>query len=162
MKRKYGGLVRLAILLIIVPVAWHLSISRTVDQWRKYRIGQSEIRLLEGMDNISGAMIELHNDLLNSGDILKALYPEIEANGLNVDLYVPYLTQTQGSTTLRSAEIVLRGEFISLLKIIRFLENDIPQVSLRSIEFASSNNPREKEKQLRATLIVQQITRREQ
>ena len=150
------------VLLVMVPLlAWNLAVSRTVNQWRKYRAEQVQIRLLERMDNIPKTSATLYGDLLHSGDLLKAISPEIEANGLSVDLYVPYLTETQGAATLRSAEIVLRGRFIPLLKTIHALEHNVPQVSLRSVEFASTNNLREKEVQLRATLIVQQITHRE-
>ena len=162
MIKRYEGVIKLSVLLIIVPLfAYKLGVSRTVSQWRKYRSDQSQIRLLESMDNVPKVSTTQHSDLLNSGDLLKIISPNIEKNGLSVDLYIPYLTDTSGITILRSAEIVLRGGFIPLLETIHALEHDIPQVSLRSLEFASSNNLREREMQLRATLTVQQITHRE-
>ena len=163
MKKEYGGLIRLLALFVIVPLlAYNLAVSRTVNQWRKYRADQSEIKLLERLDNAPQTSAILHNDLLHSGDLLKIISADIEANNLSVDLYVPYLTETRGVATLRSAEIVLRGGFIPLLKTINALEQNVPQVSLRSLEFASANNLREREVQLRATIVVQQITHREQ
>lgn len=61
-----------------------------------------------------------------------------------MELYVPYLTQTRGSLALRSAEIVLRGEYIPLLQTISALERDVPQVTLRSVAFTSADDLREK------------------
>jgi len=159
MRKRYEGLIRLLVLLLIVPmVVWKLGISRTVYQWRQYHTEQSQIELLGSMDKAPQTTTILYRDLLNSGDLLKVISLDVEENDLSVDLYVPYLTEIRGTATLRSAQIVLRGSFFSLLKMIHALEHDIPQVSLRSVEFSSSNNLREKEIQLRATLFVQQMT----
>ena len=162
MRKKYKGLTHLLILLVIVPLfAWKWGVGGTLNRWRENRALQSQIKLLERIDNAPKAATALYGDLLNNGDLLKVISPYVEANGLSVDLYVPYLTETKGSATLRSAQIVLRGGFFPLLKAIDALEYEIPQVSLRSVEFVSYNNLREREMQLRATLIVQQITHRQ-
>lgn len=154
---------RLFALIIVLPLlAWNLGVSRNINQWRKYRVEQSEVKLLESMENVHNTSAKQHEDLLSNGDLLKVFFPEIEKNGLNVDLYIPYTTETRGNTLLRSAEIVLRGEFKSLLAAIHTLEQEITQVSLRSVEFTTANNLRDRETQLRATLIVQQIIRKEQ
>ena len=162
MKKNYGGLIRLFVLLVILPLAaWCLGVGPTIGQWRKYRAEQSEIRLLEAGGDRPESSPKLQEDLLNNGDLLKTVFPRIEKNGIHVDLYVPYRTETRGAITLRSAEVVLRGEYSSLLKVISALEHDVPQISLRSVEFASVNNLHEKKLQLRVSLIVQQLTHTE-
>lgn len=162
MKKNYRGLIRLFVLLVILPLgAWCLGVGPTVDQWRKYRAEQSEIRLLEAKGDRPKSSPKLQEDLLNNGDLLKIIFPRIEKNGIHVDLYVPYRTEIRGAITLRSAEIVLRGEYSSLLEVISALERDVPQISLRSAEFSSVNNLREKKLQLRVSLVVQQLTRTE-
>ena len=162
MKKSSGELIRLFMLLVVLPLAaWCLGVGPTIAQWRKYRAEQSEVQILEAKESAPKTSTELHKDLLNSGDLLKAVFPRIEKNGIHVDLYVPYRTGTRGAITLTSAEIVLRGGYIPLLKAISVLEHDFPEISLRSAEFASTNNPHEKKPQLRVSLIVQQLTRNE-
>ena len=83
----------------------------------------------------------------------------MESNGVRVDGYVPYLTDRRNDIVLKSAEIVLQGNFVPLLKTIHALEREIPQVSLRSVRFLSKTEPQKKGKKLQVHLIVQQISR---
>lgn len=160
MKKNYGGLLRLFALLVLLPLtAWTLGIAPTVARWREYRSERTEVRRLQMAQDTLGTSLGLSRDLLDSGDLLKLAFPPLRSGNIQVELYVPYLTQTRGSLALRSAEIVLRGEYIPLLQTISALERDVPQVTLRSVAFTSADDLREKKRHLRVCLIVQQLTR---
>ena len=162
--RPHIGFIRLFLLLIATPlIVWAMALRPTIAQWSAYRTERSQPRpTFEGTatDSLTTPQIpKWHEDILDNGEWLREVSHHMESNGVRVDGYVPYLTDRRNDIVLKSAEIVLQGNFVPLLKTIHALEREIPQVSLRSVRFLSKTEPQKKGKKLQVHLIVQQISR---
>ena len=162
--RPHIGFIRLFLLLIATPlIVWAMALRPTIAQWSAYRTERSQTRPTferTATDSLTTPQIpKWHEDILDNGEWLREVSHHMESNGVRVDGYVPYLTDRRSDIVLKSAEIVLQGNFVPLLKTIHALEREIPQVSLRSVRFLSKTEPQKKGKKLQVHLIVQQISR---
>lgn len=155
---KYEGVVRLVLLLVVLPaVVYRLSLERTVALWGEVR--RAERTLAESATTpvqpaTPVAMLDTVELIAGGGllDLLERLDPD---SSVRIVSYTPYLTREGDDFTLRTAEIVLSGGFVPLLRTLDAAERELSGCRLLSSEFKTIRRGRQTSLQL--TLVVQQL-----
>lgn len=156
---RYEGVVRLVLLLVILPaVVYRLSLERTVALWGE--VCRAERTLAEAeaapvQPDTSAAMLDTVELIAGGGllELLERLDPDSSAEVVS---YTPYRTREGDDFTLRTAEIVLSGGFVPLLRTLDAAERELSGCRLLSSGFKTVRRGRQTSLQL--TLIVQQLT----
>ena len=156
---KYEGVVRLVLLLVVLPGAvYRLSLGRTVALWGEVCRAERTIAEAEAAPVQPDAAVVMLDtvELIAGGgllDLLERLDPD---SSVRIVSYTPYLTREGDDFTLRTAEIVLSGDFVPLLRTLDATERELSGCRLLSSGFKTVRRGRQTSLQL--TLVVQQLT----
>ena len=156
---RYEGVVRLVLLLVVLPaVVYRLSLGRTVALWGEVRRAERTLAEAEAapvQPDTSAAMLDTVELIAGGGllELLERLGPDSSAEVVS---YTPYLTREGDDFTLRTAEIVLSGGFVPLLRTLDAAERELSGCRLLSSGFKTVRRGRQTS--LQFTLIVQQLT----
>lgn len=156
---KYEGVVRLVLLLVVLPAAvYRLSLGRTVALWGEVCRAERTIAEAEAapvQPDTPAAMLDTVELIAGGGllELLERLGPDSSAEVVS---YTPYRTREGDDFTLRTAEIVLSGDFVPLLRTLDATEREFSGCRLLSSEFKTIRRGRQTSLQL--TLVVQQLT----
>lgn len=156
---RYEGVVRLVLLLVVLPaVVYRLSLERTVALWGEVRRAERTLAEAESapvQPDTPAAMLDTV-ELIAGGGLLELLERLDSDSSAEVVSYTPYLTREGDDFTLRTAEIVLSGDFVPLLRTLDAAERELSGCRLLSSEFKTVRRGRQTSLQL--TFIVQQLT----
>ena len=156
---KYEGVVRLVLLLVVLPAAvYRLSLGRTVALWSEVCRAERTIAEAEAtpvQPDASAAMLDTV-ELIAGGGLLELLERLDPDSSVRIVSYTPYLTREGDDFTLRTAEIVLSGGFVPLLRTLDAAERELSGCRLLSSGFKTL--PRGRQTSLQLTLVVQQLT----
>ncbi|WP_099293135.1 MULTISPECIES: hypothetical protein [unclassified Butyricimonas] len=161
--KEHRGLLKLVGIVVMVPlVAWFFGFRQTVQLWRECESRQETISRLSV--NEPGKVTCLPENevtgkqVLNNGVLLERIGKEVESNGVKIVKYTPYLTREEGRLLVHTGELVLSGNFVSLLRVMHRVEIDEGLGRIVSVGFRLFRDRAKKERQLRMTLVVQQLT----
>ncbi len=161
--KEHRGLLKLVGIVVMVPlVAWFFGFRQTVRLWRECESRQETISRLSV--NEPGKVTRLPENevtgkqVLNNGVLLERIGKEVESNGVKIVKYTPYLTREEGRLLVYTGELVLSGNFVSLLRVMHRVEIDEGLGRIVSVGFRLFHDRAKKERQLRMTLVVQQLT----
>lgn len=156
---KYEGVARLILLLVVLPAAvYRLSLGRTVALWSE--VCRAERTLAEAESapvqlDTPAAMLDTV-ELIAGGGLLELLERLDPDSSVRIVSYTPYLTREGDDFTLRTAEIVLSGGFVPLLRTLDATERELSGCRLLSSEFKTIRRGRQTS--LLLPLVVQQLT----
>lgn len=156
---KYEGVVRLVLLLVVLPaVVYRLSLERTVALWGEVRRAERTLAETEAAPVQPDASVVMLDtvELIAGGGLLELLERLGPDSSAEVVSYTPYRTREGDDFTLRTAEIVLSGDFVPLLRTLDATEREFSGCRLLSSEFKTIRRGRQTSLQL--TLVVQQLT----
>ncbi len=158
----------MATLLIGVPLMiWLLGISKTTELNREVEnteklIAQAEQEAANASG--SGSADRRSADALQQGDdihtgaLLGKLMPILQESKVTAVNYTPYLLQKEDNIELYAAEVVLTGRFIPLTEVLMAIEEAPNGYRVVSAVYKTETDLRTRTKQLRLTIIFQQIT----
>ena len=156
---RYEGVVRLVLLLIVLPAAvYRLSLGRTVALWGEVCRAERTIAEAETapvQPDTSAGMLDTV-ELISGGGLLDLLERLVPDSSVRIVSYTPYLTREGDDFTLRTAEIVLSGGFVPLLRTLGAAEREFSGCRLLSSGFKTLRRGRRTSLQL--TLVIQQLT----
>lgn len=154
---KYEGVMRLVLLLVVLPAAvYRLSLGRTVALWGEVRRAERTLAEIAPVQtDMPAAMLDTVELIAGGGllDLLERLDPD---SSVRIVSYTPYLTREGDDFTLRTAEIVLSGGFVPLLRTLGAAERELSGCRLLSSGFKTLRRGRQTSLQL--TLVIQQLT----
>ena len=160
---EHRGLLKLVGMIVMVPlVAWFFGFCQTVSIWRECKARQATIDRLSASE--SGSPTRLPGNevtgkqVLNNGIILQRIGESVENNGVKIVKYTPYLTREEGHLQVHTGELVLSGSFVSLLRVMHHVETGEGLGRIVSAGFRLFRDRAKKERQLRMTLVIQQLT----
>ena len=161
--RAYKSFIKLASLLCALPlIAWFLGLRGTVASWQEYRekLGVLEKLRMESDGSSLPRVKEVFSSqaVLQDGQWLKKLSPMLTEGETVVSKYTPYLLRTEGSVRIDIGELTLSGDFISLVKLLDFIERDKSLGKVVSVAFGTTVDRVKKKKQLKMTLWIQQLS----
>lgn len=165
----------LVLLLVVAPVVvWRYAVGGTVERWRGTVKARRQIELLSasqphvpttpGSQGGQGGQrspegLGVAEELILSGRLVTGLLPLIEAEGVSIESFTPCVTSEADGVRLATGQLVVRGDFIGIVKLIDELERTRPDCKIVSTHFRSSRpRGRQSAKTLSCTICVQQIT----
>lgn len=161
--KQHKVFIKLLIIIAMVPFsAWVFGFRQTVNLWMEYSVQQENVEKLHAED--TGKPLEPWEDgltskqVLNNGVLLEQLSGPVKDNRVTIVKYTPYLTREEGMLQVNTGELVLAGEFVSLLKVMNHVEHNGNLGKIISSGFQVFQDRAKKEKQLRMTLVIQQLT----
>jgi len=159
---RYRGLLYLTLLLVVTPLfVWRLALRETAATSRQYHREKSELAALQQMESAPEKSREAAIDLteqIESGLLLQSLVPLTEKHRVAIENYTPYVSERQGKLTIRTAEVVLSGGYIPLLRVVDAMEATQAGCRLISLSFHTVADRRTRTKELKAVLLIRQIT----
>jgi len=96
-------------------------------------------------------------EYIRSGLLIERLLPAMEAAGVAVVKYSPCVTSSEGGLNIHTAELLLSGGFVPMVRVIDDLEKQLPGCKLVSVNFHSIRRQYNRPARLEASLVVQQI-----
>ena len=158
--KYYGGIIKIAALIILMPlVLGKCTFSKTVQLYNDCRHLQSlEAQLLR---TASGNSIvtppPLHGEnLLSNGRLVEMLSRVCAENSVSIKQYEPRLLDREGNYKLYTASLLLSGNYIDLVKILQYKEENIPFIKISSLKF-EYDEKKMKEKKVEMLLSFRQI-----
>lgn len=160
---KYKGIAYLALLLIVLPLAvWSFALKGTVAKHREYR---NESRKLETMRSQPATLRvtdagEVHGaapDLISGGKFLEETAPCVEKNRLAIEKYTPYVSHRGEGIAVLTAGVEVSGDFVSIVRLVDFIEKEIKPCRLVSLDFRSTKERRTGKVKLTAVMYIQQV-----
>lgn len=159
--KKYSGIIKIIVLLILLPIiVWELGLKKTYLVYQE--ANQAEAEMLNVKNSYSHQpvpIIQAPSPLLSNGKLLELITDHFREYQVEIVSCNPALINEDKDYKLYSATLVLRGEFINLVKLIRTIEKKDLPIKLSSINF-SYKPSKGKEMQIRKielTLIFQQL-----
>lgn len=159
---KYRGLIFLALLLVILPLAvYSLALKKTAVKHREYRSAGKELTVLRlqaaNATQQAATGVKPGQELIASGRMLDAIADEIKKNSLSVHKYTPYTIVHEGGIVINTGEAVIAGGYAQLVRLMEFVEKDVAGCRIISVNFRSSKEARTGKVSLTATMVLQQI-----
>lgn len=155
----YSRQVMLLGAVIFAPLlVWQLTIRDAVPQYNTYREMQREIITLEKTSDLKYTeQLPKHESLISNGDILEKIKHSCTVNNIAIIRYTPLLTASEKNWKAYSGELVLSGSYVSLLRLMHYMEHKLSACNLLSAGFLLYTEPRSRQRSLRLTLILRQI-----
>ena len=96
-------------------------------------------------------------EYIRSGLLIERLLPTMEAARVTVVKYSPCVTSFEGGLNIHTAELLISGGFVPMVRVIDNLEKRLPGCKLVSVNFRSIRRQYNRPARLEASLVVQQI-----
>ena len=163
---RFKGLVYLGLLVVVAPfAAWKLAIGQTWHIWRETSRQATELaNLSSDISSVDGSSVFMAAGIasdtleyIRSGLLIERLLPAMEAARVAVVKYSPFITTSEEGLNVHTAELLLSGGFVPMVRVVDNLENQLPGCKLVSVNFRSIRRQYNRPARLEASLVVQQI-----
>lgn len=134
MKRNLSLLKLIALLVVLPVLVWSLALSRTFDLWMDWReaLAESDAVLVpQAHRTIVGS-----EPALSNGGFIGKVSELCAEHTVSVLAFAPSELGSEGDLRLCGAELVLSGDFKSLLQVLEAVES-IPEIRICSAAFNS-------------------------
>lgn len=158
--RYYSGIIKIAALLILMPIVLgKCTFSKTFQLYNDYRHVQSLeeqlVRTASGKPIATPA--PLHNEnLISNGRLVELISHVCEENSVSVKQYEPQLLDREGDYKLYTANLILSGNYVDLVKTLQYWEDNIPSIKISSLKF-EYDEKKMKDKKVEMSLSFKQI-----
>lgn len=157
-----------AVALLAMLLCYRLSISRTVEEYRKFAAHKNEKQYVMDAPSVENILAnEERIDAYFRKYALDTLLPEknllavasnyCKSNGLSLKEYKPYDLPSHDSIPVLTRIITVEGGFIPCLKLVNVLETGGKVGRVSSVDFASYTDPKDKTVRLTCTLYIQNL-----
>lgn len=158
--RYYIGIIKVAALLILLPVVMGKStFSKTIQLHKDYRHIQSLEEQL-GYSASDKSMLTpiplLHENLISNGRLVELISRICEENSVSVKQYEPALLDMEGDYKLYTASLILSGNYVDLVKTLKYWEDNIPSIKISTLKF-EYDEKRIKDRNIGMTLVFKQV-----
>ena len=158
--RYYIGIIKVVALLILLPVVMGKStFSKTIQLHKDYRHIQSLEEQL-GHSASDKSMLTpvplLHENLISNGRLVELISRICEENSVSVKQYEPALLDMEGDYKLYAASLILSGNYVDLVKTLKYWEDNIPSIKISTLIF-EYDEKRIKDRKIGMTLVFKQV-----
>lgn len=162
--RYYSGIIKLAALIVIMPlVLGKCTFSKTVQLYNDYRHIQTLEEQLPNMASSQSilALVPISDEnLISNGRLVELISPACEENSVSVKQYEPRLLDREGEYKLYTANLILSGNYIDLVKTLKYWEDNIQSIKISSLQFEYDEKKMREEK-VEMLLLFRQVEKSE-
>lgn len=155
---RYKGQILLCVLIVLLPMLTiRYSVGKTIGAIVSYTRQQNILTELEKRQKVSS---DKNNDkIIFSGSFPNTVFSIITQENCSIDNYIPFTIKESGGFILETHQLVIKGNFIPMLRIIEKIEKGYGFFKIISVEFSSSSQLyRSDAKELKMTLLIQDIS----
>ncbi|MDR1501458.1 MAG: hypothetical protein LBT43_03265 [Prevotella sp.] len=158
--KYYSGIIKVVALIILMPIVLgKCTFSKTVQLYNDYRNIQALEEQLAHTTS-SHSIIRpapLHNEnLISNGRLVELINQACAENNVSVKQYEPQLLDKEGDYKLYTANLILSGNYIDLLKTLKYWEDNILSIKISSLKF-EYDEKKMKGKEVEMTMITKQV-----
>lgn len=157
---KYSGIVKLLVVLVVAPIlVLGFSIKRNVALKISVAEQNEKIETIY-KNNIPAGNIEeisIFGQWLKNGGLLNMVDPLADIYGITVESYTPYLTGSDGGAELYGGELILSGDFKSLVQFLDSIEKQPNNTNIISTGYLMHEMPQVQKKSLFMTIVFQEV-----
>lgn len=158
--KYYSGIIKVAALVMLLPIVLgKCTFSKTFQLYGDYRQIQSmEAQLANTPTGGSTAVpVPLHDEnLVSNGRLVELLGKACEENSVSVKQYEPRLLDKEEDYMLYSANLVLSGNYIDLVKTLQYCEANIQSIKISTLTF-EYDEKKMKDKKVEMILVLKQV-----
>lgn len=161
-KNRYKGLVYASILCLVLPYfTYRLAIKETLQLNSVFNEQKKEIESLERLtkQGDKSDQFDVKNDIQQGKLLISLLQSVLDDTAVAVENYTPLVELKQGVLGMQSSSLALSGDFISLVKVIDYIEQNLKSCRLCSASFEIVNDVVSHQEKLTASIIIKQITK---
>lgn len=137
--KYYIGIIKVVALLILLPILLGIStFSKTIQLYKDYKHIQTlEAQLVHVVsDKPMLTPPSLHNEnLISNGRLVELISGVCEENSVLVKQYEPQLLDREGDYKLYTASLILSGNYVDLVKTLKYCEDNMPSVKISTLKF---------------------------
>lgn len=155
---RYKGQLLLSVLIVFLPMLTiRYSVGKTIGTIVSYTRQQNiytELKKKQGVQSDKG-----NDNIIFSASFPNTVFSIITQENCSIDNYIPFTIKESGEFVLETHQLVIKGEFIPMVRIIEKLENGYGFFKIISVEFSSTSQAyRGDIKELKMTLLIQDIS----
>lgn len=158
--KYYSGIIKVVALVILLPIVLgECTFSKTFQLYGDYRQMQSmEAQLANTPTGGSIAVpVPLHDEnLVSNGRLVELLGKACEENSVSVKQYEPRLLDREGEYKLYTANLVLSGDYIDLVKTLQYCEDNIRSIKISTLQF-EYDEKKMNDKKVEMTVMLRQL-----
>lgn len=154
---KYRGILLLGVLLCLLPFAvWRYALQETLQAWLECRRISEKLEQTASAVKAPSLVRTSARELILSGELLGIVRQE-SASGVRITGYEPLVTLEQEGMSVHTAQLILSGDYTSLLRVADAIERTLPACRLRTMEWHTAVDRKSRQTHLTLTLYIQQI-----
>ncbi|MCM1722614.1 hypothetical protein [Bacteroides ovatus] len=136
--KKHIGIIKIIALLFIFPITvWELTLKKTCSIYKENKLLESQVAVIGTIrPNSAVSAISATSPLLSNGKLLEMITDYLKEAKIEIVSYQPSLINEDNTYKLYAGTMVIRGNFISLVKAIDFIEKKKLPVKLSSARFS--------------------------
>lgn len=158
--KYYIGIIKVVALIILLPIVMGKNtFSKTFQLYSDYRHIQSleEQLVRTTSNNRMVTVIPLNNEnLISNGRLVELMSQVCEENSVLVKQYEPQLLDQEGNYKLYTASLILSGNYVDLVKTLKYWEDNIQSVKISSLQF-EYDEKKMKDKKIEMMVIMKQV-----
>lgn len=156
----YIGIIKVAALVILMPIVLGKStFSKTFQLYNDYRhiqtLEEQMVRTASGKSMLTPMPLNNEN-LISNGRLVELISRVCEENSVSVKQYEPQLLDREGDYKLYTASLILSGNYVDLVKTLKYWEDNIQSIKMSSLQF-EYDEKKMKDKKIEMTINVRQI-----
>ncbi|RNC63878.1 hypothetical protein [Proteiniphilum sp. X52] len=158
--KYYIGIIKVAALIILLPIILGKStFSKTIQLHKDYKHIQTLEEQLEqaASEKPVSTPAPVHNqNLVSNGRLVELISRACEGNNVSVKQYEPALLDMEGDYKLYAAILILSGNYVDLVKTLKYCEDNIPSVKISTIQY-EYDEKKMKDRKVEMSLSIRQI-----
>ncbi len=160
--QKYKGILYLVLLVIVLPVAvYSFALRGTIVKWNRLAVVENTIDSLRSApissDTPSLQITIPNRDIISDGAIINIASQEMERSRVSVEKFTIYNIYDSENVKVVATEMELSGGYKSIVKVIDFIETNVSECRIASLEFRTKKRERQNVYYLSANILLQQV-----
>lgn len=158
--KNYRGLIQLIVLIVMMPIIlYKCTFSKTHQLYKDYKhisLMEEELFHQISKDSLSTPFPLNNKNLISNGQIVEFISPICQENNVSVIKYEPELQDRESNFKLYTANLILSGNYVDLVKTLKHWEDNIQSVRISSLKY-EYDEKKMKEKKVEMIVVMKQI-----
>lgn len=157
--KKYIGIIKITVLLVLFPlIIWELTLKKTYLLSKENDLLEVQLMALkDSIPRLTELALPETTPLLSNAKLLEMITDYLKETNVEIVSYQPSLINEDATYKLYVGILILRGNYINLVKTIDTIEKKKLPVKLSSVRFALNSTKGKETNRVELTLIFQQI-----
>lgn len=157
--KKYIGIIKITVLLVLFPlIIWELTLKKTYLLSKENDLLEVQLMALkDSIPRLTELALPETTPLLSNAKLLEMITDYLKETNVEIVSYQPSLINEDATYKLYVGILILRGNYINLVKTIDTIEKKKLPVKLSSVRFALNSTKGKGTNRVELTLIFQQI-----